>query len=59
MDRKGSFPDEKSRRLDRILIKSKRVKPISANILGDKPLKEETEVFPSDHFGLQASAEIE
>ena len=59
MARKGSFPKEKSRRLDRILIKSKRVKPISANILGDKPLKGKANIFPSDHFGLHGKVAIE
>jgi len=59
MARDGSFPKEKSRRIDRILIRSKRAKPISANILGDKPLKGKTDVFPSDHFGLRGIVAIE
>jgi hypothetical protein len=58
MARKGSFPNEKSRRIDRILIKSKQAKPISANILGDKPLKGKTDIFPSDHFGLRGIVTI-
>ncbi len=59
MARDGSFPDEISRRIDRILIKSKHTKPISANILGDKPLKGKTDIFPSDHFGLRGTVVIE
>ncbi|MCP4375490.1 MAG: endonuclease/exonuclease/phosphatase family protein [bacterium] len=58
MARKGSFPNEKSRRLDRILIRSKRVKPVSAKILGNKPIKGKTNLFPSDHFGLSATVSI-
>jgi len=58
MARKGSFPGEKSRRLDRILIRSKQAKPVSANILGDKPLKGKTDIFPSDHFGLRGIVTI-
>lgn len=58
MARKGSFPNEASRRLDRILIKSRQAKPISAGILGDKPVKGKTDIFPSDHFGLRATVSI-
>lgn len=56
MAKKGSFPKEKSRRLDRILIKSKSVKPNSAKIVGDIALTKE--LFPSDHFGLCGSVTI-
>ena len=58
MARDGSFPNEKSRRLDRVLIKSKRVKPVSAKIVGDKPVEGKTDIFPSDHFGLRATVSV-
>jgi endonuclease/exonuclease/phosphatase family metal-dependent hydrolase len=59
MARKGSFPNEKSRRIDRILIKSKQAEPVSSKILGDKPIKGHAGVFPSDHFGLHAAVSVE
>jgi endonuclease/exonuclease/phosphatase family metal-dependent hydrolase len=55
MAKKGSFPKEKSRRIDRILIKSKSVKPSAAKIVGDIALDQKKELFPSDHFGLFGS----
>ena len=56
MARKGSFLNEKSRRLDRIFIRSAVWHPQSAHIIGKKPvIPRNKEIFPSDHFGLQAS----
>ena len=53
MAKKGSFPGEKSRRLDRILIRSRVWKPKEARIIGDQPVVEgKKDLFPSDHFGL-------
>ena len=52
MAKSGSFVGETSRRLDRILIKSKRVKPIKTKIIGNKPVKKHSKIFPSDHFGI-------
>lgn len=52
MARLGSFPKEKSRRLDRILIRSKRFSPLKTEIVGDTEIQENRGVFPSDHFGL-------
>jgi endonuclease/exonuclease/phosphatase family metal-dependent hydrolase len=53
--RNESFPGEGSRRLDRILFKSARWRPVSAVIIGDQPLDGKSRlVFPSDHFGLLA-----
>ncbi len=53
--RRESFPDEPSRRLDRILMKSTRWTPTSISILGDKPVPgKRKDIFPSDHFGLIA-----
>ena len=53
MARLGAFPGEKSRRLDRILVRVKGFTPVSVRIIGQhavpggKPV-----VHPSDHFGL-------
>lgn len=55
MAKKGSFPKEKSRRLDRILVKSKLIKASTAKIVGDIALDKNNELFPSDHFGLFGS----
>jgi endonuclease/exonuclease/phosphatase family metal-dependent hydrolase len=53
MAKKGSFPGEKSRRLDRILVKSSVWKPRDIRIVGDQPvLPGKKDLFPSDHFGL-------
>ncbi len=53
MARKGAFPKEPSRRLDRILLRSSIWKAEGIRILGDAPVSPETpDVFPSDHFGL-------
>jgi endonuclease/exonuclease/phosphatase family metal-dependent hydrolase len=55
----GSFPDEKSRRLDRILVRSGYWKAKDISLLGDHPVSEkEKDLFPSDHFGLTATLEI-
>jgi poly(A) polymerase len=56
MAKKGSFPDEKSRRLDRILLRSDFFVPESIKILGDAPIDpQRPALFPSDHFGLTGS----
>lgn len=55
MAKQGSFPNEKSRRLDRVLIKSKSFIPIKSTIIGDKPITGSKIIFPSDHFGLSSS----
>jgi endonuclease/exonuclease/phosphatase family metal-dependent hydrolase len=53
MAAQGSFPGEKSRRMDRILVRSKVWKPAEIRIIGDRPLRErDKSLFPSDHFGL-------
>ena len=52
MARRGSFPGEKSRRLDRILVRVKGYAPRSVRIIGDRPVKGSRVIFPSDHFGL-------
>ncbi len=49
----GSFPGEKSRRLDRILVRSAFWAPKDVRIVGDAPVKPgDAGLFPSDHFGL-------
>jgi endonuclease/exonuclease/phosphatase family metal-dependent hydrolase len=52
MAKKGSFPGEVSRRLDRILVKSKRLNPQKTEIIGNQPVNKNSSVFASDHFGL-------
>jgi endonuclease/exonuclease/phosphatase family metal-dependent hydrolase len=51
--RRDSFPDEPSRRIDRIFIKSKWWKPAEIDIIGTERIK--PMLFPSDHFGLKAA----
>jgi tyrosyl-DNA phosphodiesterase 2 len=49
----GSFIGERSRRLDRILVRSNAWKPKDVKIIGDEPLTPgDKDLFPSDHFGL-------
>ena len=58
MARKGSFPGEKSRRIDRILLRSAVWRPKSVRIVGDQPVKPgDKSLFPSDHFGLVGTVE--
>jgi len=52
MAKNGSFTNEKSRRIDRILIRSDKFSPIKTEILGNTPLIENKDLFPSDHFGV-------
>ena len=55
MAKKGSFPGEKSRRLDRILLRSSVWKPREIRMIGDQPINPgKKDLFPSDHFGLLA-----
>ena len=60
MARRGSFVGEPSRRLDRILIRSREWAPRSIAIVGDRPVEPgRRELFPSDHFGLLAELGVE
>jgi len=52
MARRGAFPKEKSRRLDRILVRAEGYRPSSVRIIGNEPVAGSRELFPSDHFGL-------
>lgn len=55
MARAGSFVGEPSRRLDRLLLRSKVWAPTSIEIIGDAPVEPgDRGLFPSDHFGLVA-----
>jgi endonuclease/exonuclease/phosphatase family metal-dependent hydrolase len=55
MARRESLPGERSRRIDRILIKSSRWDTVRVEIIGDQPLPgTKGRIFPSDHFGLTA-----
>lgn len=59
MAKRGSFVGEKSRRLDRILYKSPKLKVTEIEIIGDS--KKPTTAglsFPSDHFGLEATFDL-
>ncbi len=56
MAKKGSFPGEKSRRIDRILLRSRTWTPLSIRIVGNEPVTAgDKGLFPSDHFGLVAT----
>ncbi|MCZ7644496.1 MAG: endonuclease/exonuclease/phosphatase family protein [Planctomycetota bacterium] len=57
MARLGAFPNEKSRRLDRVLLRSPAWKPAAASLVGDAPLDGKPRLFPSDHFGLAVELE--
>jgi len=49
----SKFVGEPSRRLDRILVRSKSWKPKEIKIIGDEPTDTgKKDMFPSDHFGL-------
>lgn len=53
MARLGSFVGEPSRRLDRILLRSREWQPKAIAIIGDQPVEPgDRSLFPSDHFGL-------
>lgn len=54
MARRGSFPDEPSRRLDRVLVRSPTWRPTAMSLFGTDPVPDtKGEVFPSDHFGVR------
>ena len=61
MAARASFPNESSRRIDRILVKSNFWKPKSVRIIGNHPLDpdnpDQPDLYPSDHFGLVAVLE--
>ena len=53
MAKSGPFPNEKSGRIDRILLRSEAWKPSKIEIVGQAPISQDDEsLFPSDHFGL-------
>lgn len=58
--RKNSFKDEGSRRLDRILIRSRYWKPVSIRLVGTQPFRTRGKrIYPSDHFGVLAVLEAD
>lgn len=60
MARRGSFPDEPSRRLDRVLVRSPTWRATAMTLLGTEPVLEtKGEVFPSDHFGVRVALKKE
>lgn len=48
----GSFPNEASRRLDRIFLRSSRWQPAAMDVVGTQPVAGQEGLHPSDHFGL-------
>lgn len=53
MAKGAAFPDEQSRRLDRILWRSTQWRPHTVRIIGTRPVAPgKPALFPSDHFGL-------
>ena len=53
MARRGAFRGEKSRRIDRILVRSSEWAPGEVRLIGREPLAPgDRSLFPSDHFGL-------
>ena len=54
MAKRGSFPNEPSRRLDRVLMHSAKWHATAMTILGNEAVPETNgHVFPSDHFGVR------
>lgn len=54
MAKRGSFPHEPSRRLDRIVTRSPLWRPTAITLLGTDPVPDtKGEIFPSDHFGVR------
>ncbi|MBN1809044.1 MAG: endonuclease/exonuclease/phosphatase family protein [Planctomycetes bacterium] len=48
----GAFAGEKSRRLDRILFRSKRLNPVDVELIGNRLAGKDGGTYPSDHFGV-------
>jgi endonuclease/exonuclease/phosphatase family metal-dependent hydrolase len=54
MAKRGSFPNEPSRRLDRVLVHSAKWQATAMTILGTEAVPGTNgQVFPSDHFGVR------
>jgi endonuclease/exonuclease/phosphatase family metal-dependent hydrolase len=58
MAKSGSFSNEKSRRLDRIFIKSTHLTPTKIEIIGDQEIEKNQGLYPSDHFGLLGTVKV-
>ena len=58
MAKSGSFPNEKSRRLDRIFIRSKHLTPSRTEIIGNQEIEKTKGLYPSDHFGLLGTVKV-
>ncbi|MBA3686326.1 MAG: endonuclease/exonuclease/phosphatase family protein [Planctomycetes bacterium] len=51
--RANAFPEEPSRRLDRVLVRSQRWTPVESRLVGTEAVSALTPgLFPSDHFGV-------
>ena len=56
--RRNSFPEDRSARIDRVLLRSKEWRVRAISIIGDEPVTGGgATFFPSDHFGLAATIE--
>jgi endonuclease/exonuclease/phosphatase family metal-dependent hydrolase len=54
MAKRGSFPGEPSRRLDRVLLRSPQWQAVQMTLLGTTPIAgTDGQLFPSDHFGVR------
>jgi endonuclease/exonuclease/phosphatase family metal-dependent hydrolase len=54
MAQNNAFACERSRRLDRILLRSEEWREASITLMGDRALAGSPALFPSDHFGVIA-----
>lgn len=54
MAQNNAFSCERSRRLDRILVRSEEWREASISLIGDRALPGSPALFPSDHFGVIA-----
>ena len=53
MAKRGAFPGETSRRIDRILVRSKVYEPKSVRNVGNQPVEPgDNSLFPADHYGV-------
>jgi len=50
--KEGSFPGETSGRIDRILLRSELWKGSEVKLMGEKPIGDGGNRYPSDHFGV-------
>lgn len=49
--------DDRHQRIDRVFLRGSALAPVAMRMLGTEPLDGESDVFPSDHYGLCAEFE--